>query len=387
VRSATERWFLKRGLPHFIAEYRAATDIWTRATPALTLIFLVEIGGLAPSDEFPLWISVALSVAAFAVVLGGWAVVNRRRGRPLLQRPDDLGPFELTAFVVVPAIVAQLAGGQTRQAIGVLIANVVLLAVIYFTASYGLVSMARWGLGVLARQLGTVVLLLARALPLIALLVTFLFLTEEVWQTVGSIEGAMYWVAFLLFPIVGVLFLMSQLPRDVGTLNDFRGVTESSGDDFGALCADTPIASVAHPPPDGRPPALSRREWLNVALVSLVSQGVQILLVSVLIGAFFVLLGVLLVDEKTTLTWARDVNVLLEFSAGNRQCVVTEQLLRVAGFLMAFSGLNFTVYLATDETYRREFRAEVLLDLRQAFAVRAAYLGYLAGTSSIIPPT
>jgi hypothetical protein len=114
---------------------------------------------------------------------------------------------------------------------------------------------------------------------------------------------------------------------------------------------------------------------------------VQILLVSVLIGGFFVLLGVLLVDEKTTLIWARDVNVLLEFSAGNRQCVVTEQLLRVAGFLMAFSGLNFTVYLATDETYRREFRAEVLLDLRQAFAVRAAYLGYLARTSSIIPPT
>jgi hypothetical protein len=75
-------------LPHFIAEYRAATDIWTRATPALTLIFLVEIGGLAPSDKFPLWISVALSVAAFAVVLGGGALVNRRRGRPLLERPD-----------------------------------------------------------------------------------------------------------------------------------------------------------------------------------------------------------------------------------------------------------------------------------------------------------
>jgi hypothetical protein len=293
----------------------------------------------------------------------------------------------LTAFVVVPAAVAMLAGGQVRQAIGVAIVNVLLLAVIYFAASYGIVSMARWALGVLARQIGTVVLLLARALPLVALLVTFLFLTEEVWQTAGSIVGPVYWLAFLLFPVVGVLFLTSQLPRDVGTLNDFSASLELHGDDFGALCADTPVANVAQAPADGHPPALSRREWLNVALVSLISQGVQILLVSVLIGGFFVLLGILLVDERTTFAWARDVNVLVEFTVGNRQLVVTEQLLRVAGFLMAFSGLNFTVYLATDETYRREFRAEVLLDLRQAFAVRAAYLGYLAGRSSTISPT
>lgn len=382
VQSATERWFLRRGLPHFIHEYDAATDIWTRAAPALTFLFLLEVVALAPNDRFPLWLSGLLSVAAFVVVLGGYALVNRGRGRPALQRPDDLGPFELTAFVVVPALVALVAGGQVRQAIGVAIANVVLLGVIYLAASYGLVAMARWGLGVLARQLGTVVLLLGRALPLIALLVTFLFLTEEVWQTAGSIVGPVYWMAFLLFPLVGIVFLLTQLPRDVGTLNDFSG-----SDDFGALCAKTPIAAVAHPPPGGHPPALGRREWLNVGLVSLVSQGVQILLVSVLIGSFFVVLGVLLVDEKTTLVWAREVNVLFDFTIGNRNLVVTEQLLRVAGFLTAFSGLNFTVYLATDETYRREFRAEVLLDLRQAFAVRAAYLGYLAGRSSTISPT
>jgi hypothetical protein len=382
VRGATERWFLRRGLPHFIHDYDASTDIWTRAAPALTFLFLLEVVGLAPSDRFPLWLSVLVSVAAFAVVLGGYALVNRRRGRPAFQRPDDLGPLELTAFVVVPALVALVAGGQVRQAAGVAIINLVLLAVIYFAASYALVAMARWGLRVLVRQLSTVVLLLARALPLIALLVTFLFLTEEVWQTVGSIAGPVYWIAFALFPLVGILFLVTQLPRDVGTLNEFAGT-----DDFAALCADTPIATVAELPSDGHPPALGRREWINVGLVSLISQGVQILLVSVLIGAFFVVLGVLLVTEKTTLTWARDVNVLLEFTVGNRNLVVTEQLLRVAGFLTAFSGLNFTVYLATDETYRREFRSEVLLDLRQAFAVRAAYLGYLAGRSSTISPT
>jgi hypothetical protein len=46
----------------------------------------------------------------------------------------------------------------------------------------------------------------------------------------------------------------------------------------------------------------------------------------------------------------------------------------VAGFLTAFSGFYFTVYVLTDATYRREFLEEVLAELRQAFAVRAVYL-------------
>ena len=97
------------------------------------------------------------------------------------------------------------------------------------------------------------------------------------------------------------------------------------------------------------------------------------------------------VNEATTTDWAQQpANVLATFSVGNSQLVVTEQLLRVAGFLTAFSGLNFTVYLLTDQTYRAEFREEVVGELRQAFAVRAAYLRYVAGLgkkSSTISPT
>ena len=41
--SQTESWFVKRGLPHFIDEYRATTDVWTRAAPFLILIFFAEL--------------------------------------------------------------------------------------------------------------------------------------------------------------------------------------------------------------------------------------------------------------------------------------------------------------------------------------------------------
>ena len=62
--------------------------------------------------------------------------------------------------------------------------------------------------------------------------------------------------------------------------------------------------------------------------------------------------------------------MLATLSLGQRDLVLTEQLLRVAGFLTAFAGLNFTVYLVTDQTYRTEFREEVVGELRQSFAVQ-----------------
>jgi len=40
------------------------------------------------------------------------------------------------------------------------------------------------------------------------------------------------------------------------------------------------------------------------------------------------------------------------------------------------------VYLLTDETYRREFRNEIVHELRQAFAVRCAFRQGLDGAGS-----
>ena len=33
-----ERWFIRRGLPHFIHNYNAAEDVFTRALPILSLV-------------------------------------------------------------------------------------------------------------------------------------------------------------------------------------------------------------------------------------------------------------------------------------------------------------------------------------------------------------
>jgi hypothetical protein len=391
VTRRTDAWFLDRGLPQFIADYRASTDIWTRALPALTLLFLAELVGLAPNRSFPIWLDVLVVAGIFVLATGAWALLNRRRGRAPLARPDDVGPIEIAAFVVVPTIVPLVFGGQLRQAVLTGLANALIVGAIYLVTSYALIAITRWGASRLTRQLEAIVSLLARALPMIALLVTFLFLTQEVWATAGVLDGAPYWLAALLFPLVGTVFLIARLPRDIGELNRF-----DARDELASLIDGTPIAAATDVDFEGcEPPPLGRREWGNVGLVALFSQGVQIAIVSVLIGLFFVVLGLLLVDESATQTFAGQVKVLATLSLGARDLVVTEELLRVAGFLTAFSGLNFTVYLVTDPTYRAEFREEVVSELRQAFAVRAVYRAHLdeqrreeePGPSATMPPT
>lgn len=60
----TERWFVQRGLPHFIDEYRATTDVWTRAAPFLTLVFLAELAFSLDEDR-EAWTSCCPSSAAW----------------------------------------------------------------------------------------------------------------------------------------------------------------------------------------------------------------------------------------------------------------------------------------------------------------------------------
>ena len=122
-------------------------------------------------------------------------------------------------------------------------------------------------------------------------------------------------------------------------------------------------------------PPLSRRAWVNIVLVMLVSQAIQILLVAAAVGCFLVVFGVLAIDRSIVESWTGDVaHELWEPSLGARHLLLSEELLRVAGFLAAFSALYFTVYLVNDPTYRVQFRDEVVADVRGALAARACYL-------------
>ncbi len=123
-----ERGFRRAGLPLFIAERSAATDIFNRAVPLIGFVFLAEVlrraqprvvasgqrrggGGGARGD------------------LPGW---HRRRSTargdgPRSPFPRTSGKSELAAFVIVPAILPLIFGGQWLSAVVTAAGNLVLL--------------------------------------------------------------------------------------------------------------------------------------------------------------------------------------------------------------------------------------------------------------------
>jgi hypothetical protein len=374
VVAATERWFLKRGLPHFIDGYSASRDIWTRAVPVLTALFLLELL-LAFKAGWSWWLDALALAGAFAIAVGAWALANRARGRSLFARPVDIGPYEIAVFVVVPAIVPIVFGTQFAQAASLAVANVVLLALIYGVTSYGLVPMTRWGIGMLGKQIESVFSLFVRALPLLILVLALLLFTTEVWQTAAELNVIKITVVVVLFMAIGAAFALGRVPRQIGELSTFDSWSVAKD-----RCAGSPIAGVVDglPEPSGDTPPLTRRQWNNVGLVVIVSEAVQVLLVTLLIFVFFVLFGVLTITQGVQYSWVgRSLEPLWNFKVHGDNYVLTEELLKVSIFLAAFSGLYFVVVLLTDATYREEFLERVVGEVREAFAVRAAYLEYL----------
>jgi hypothetical protein len=371
--SETERWFLKRGLPHLIDDYSPTRDVLTRAVPLLTLIFLVEVAN-APSREFPLWLSILAVAAGFGILLGAWMVANRIRGRPLLARPVDVGVIEVLVFVLVPPALPLLFGGQWRSALATAIGNALLLAVIYLGTSYGVVPMTRWAGARTARELEQVMSLLVRALPLLILFITFIFLQNEAWQITADLHGPFYWIVLGLFVVIGIGFSLIRFPREIGELSDSESWDVVLGRVQGTPAS--PLVDEVAPDQRAEEHPLSKRQWGNVALVVLFSQSLQILLVSAMVFVFLFVFGLLVVTEPVARGFVDATpHVLVTFDVWGRELVITEELLRVTGFLTVFAGLYFTVTAVTDQAYRREFIGEILEEMRRSLAVRAVYLG------------
>jgi hypothetical protein len=124
---AYERRFRRAGLPLLIEGWSAREDALPRAFPLLAFVFLGELLGALNLTWSPL-ANVGALAAGLALLLGAVALANRARGRALTTLPRDLGPLELTLFVVLPALLPLLFGGQVTSALVTAGANVVLVA-------------------------------------------------------------------------------------------------------------------------------------------------------------------------------------------------------------------------------------------------------------------
>jgi hypothetical protein len=366
---ATESWFVRRGLPHFIFRYSASRDVWTRAAPLLALVALVEVIVNAPSADFELWVSVLASIGAIAAVIAVWVVSNRLRRRPLFARPEDVGPVEVALFVILPALVPIVTDGQWRSGFVTGGANLLVLLLIYFATSYGIVPMTRWVMSHGARQILSVSALLVRALPLLLLVVIVVFYTAEPYQFAHELPWPLLALALVLFVLVGVAFAIVRIPRQVGELSQHESWSQ-----LRARARTTPAAGIQATKP-ATVPELSRKEWINVGLVVLASEGILVALVGIAMFGFLVVLGMLTVPVDLASAWAgAPIDELVSFRLFGADLAVSSELLKTSAFLAGFTSLQFTVSLLSDGTYQEEFLHDLREELRDALAARAVYL-------------
>lgn len=338
-RLAHEASFRRAGLPLFIEDYSAYEDIFTRAVPFLGLIFFAQLLG-AVSLDWPLWANALAVGVGLAILLGGLAAVNHRRGRPTLSVPDRVGRTELGAFLLLPALLPLL-NGQAVSAVVTALTNAVILGLVYVVVGLGVISIVLWAGRRLLGQLAASLLLLTRAVPVLLVFMIVLFVNTEMWQVFSDLSDAAIAGITALFLLVGSLFIAVRLPRDV------RGLEHEVG------------AAVP----------LRRAQMFNVGLVMFISQALQVLLVAVLVGAFFVAFGALAITDGVIEAWiSRPPEDLGEGG------LVSVELLKVSGGLAAFSGLYYTIAVLTDSSYREEFLDELTTSMRTTFAERAEYL-------------
>ena len=322
-RPEPEAWFLAHGLPYFVAEERAAAR-----------------AGLRPRRLVPL-VAVLLLVTAAAGGLLGW-----------VSEQYSAGPAVWLSLTVL---------GLAGYAVSALHAGPI-------------VGFA------LSSTLGSVRLLLpmaSRALPLLLVFVTFLFINAEAWEMTTELPFGLLWTTVLLMLGLAVLFLLVRLPEEVDRVDD-----EVDGAFVVRACAGTPLEPAARELADDpeRDPAqfaqVTGFERWNLILVLLVIQTVQVVLLAVSVLVFFLLFGSLVMQTDTQLSWTG-----LEREDLRNAPVVTSvsvSLMKVSLFLASFSGLYFTVSAVTDDTYRRQFFSAVESQLERAVGMRAVYLAQVA---------
>lgn len=367
----TERWFVRRGLPHFVDHF-SSRDIWVAAVPIVLVLFVLEIAVNAPDRRYPILGSIGLVIGGIALLVGIWALANLLRGRPALARPTRIGPVEVLLFVVGPALVPLAASGQWRTALVTVGVNFVVLGLVYLERRYAIASLARWALEHFAQQLRTVSGVLMRALPLLLLIVVVVFYTTEPWQIAHTLKWPVLLLGSLVFVVLAIVFSAIRAPAQIGEL-----LTPDGWPEICDRVADTPAAPLAVGIPEDAPeaPPLSRSERRNARMVVVVSEGTLVTIVSGSLFLFFVLLGLLTVPPDLARTWiGQPPDVLFSFDLLGEHLGMTAELLKVSGFLAAFAALQFTVSLLSDGTYQEEFLANLRTGLRKAFAVRAVYL-------------
>lgn len=295
-----------------------------------------------------------------------------RERRSLIERHQKRRVVWLVTGAVVIAAAVGVGIGllSTSVSAGVAVATGVLLLLVlgYGWTFLGLRPIVLWAIWRTVGSFRLMFRLLTRALPLLLLFMTFLFINTEVWQVASEVSRGRLWLGVLLFAAIAIAFLLVRLPDEVHHVED-----EAADDRLVECCRGTPLAAAAATlKGDAYPARLSRMPRANLVLVLLVSQLLQVLVLSLTVFAFFIVFGMLAIDNHVITTWLGPGHP--DYLPSVEQWVpISQELFQVSVFLAAFAGLYFTVYAVNDSTYREQFFASLSRELEQAIGVYTVY--------------
>jgi hypothetical protein len=363
----TEDWFLRHGLPFFVEGRRIAVDDLAhgRSVVVLGLVYFGSLLVAVPPDRA--WPQrLLLAAAGLVALLAVWAVANVARRQRALERPRRVGVVEVAVFALGPAAVVAVLRQDGGLTLEVLLLDLTVLLVVGAAEVLDVGPIARWALGRTFAELGSLFRLVTRALPMLLLFITFLFINTEVWQVSSALTRPVLWLSVAFFGALAVVFLVVRLPEEVAAVND-----DLSPDVVRRAVRGTPLEPHVDDLDDVHAEPLDRRQRTNLLLVLLVTQASQVLLLAVSVWVFFLVFGRVAIDDSVITAWVGHPP-RHPFLLG--RLGVSRELLQVSIFLSAFSGLYFTVYAVTDSTYREQFFHEITHELERAVGVRAAYL-------------
>ncbi len=375
---------MRQGMPYLIADYRFRSHVLPRMLPFLAAVVVVSLGLVLFARVGP-GVGFVVGVVVLLVGLIGLPGLLARWGRRMPRLSGRGATIVLSAYAAAPllipllligaygqadrALVVGRPGASTAQMVAItglvlVAAFAAIFAIAWFVTAYGIVPLAARAIGHATRDMRRGLQLQGRAMPTLLFVTFFLFFTGELWQLMNHLAWGRLVLVLLLFAAVTVLATGARLRGEIDRVEQ-----DLSAARVAAACAGTPLAADA-PDSVATPPPLTARQETNVLLVLATRQLIQAAVVGLGLFAFFVVLGLIIVDQETASTWIGGAPQHSDWIP-----FMPVALFRAAALLAGFGSMYFAITTMTQAEYRREFFEPVVGDVERALAVRAVYLG------------